>query len=73
MVHVITKARKEATSKEAEEGESEMNYEVTVTVTVPDVEGDDADDAINFVTEAIEDAFAERVDFTNQRATAYGE
>lgn len=48
-----------------------MEYEVTVTVTVPDVEGKSEDDAINFVTEAIEDAFAQRVDFTGQRATSY--
>jgi hypothetical protein len=48
-------------------------FEVTVTVTIPDIEGDDADDAINFVTEAIEDSFAERVEFSQQRATSYGE
>lgn len=49
-----------------------MGYEVTVTVTIPDVEGDSEDNAINFVTEAIEDAFAQRVDFSGQRATSYG-
>ena len=49
-----------------------MTYEVTVTVTVPDVEGDDEDDAINFVTEAIEDGFWQRTDFRDQRATNYG-
>lgn len=50
-----------------------MEYKVQVTVTIPDVEGDSEDDAINFVTEAIEDAFAQRVDFRGQRATNYGE
>jgi len=49
-----------------------MGYEVTVTVTVPDVDGESEDDAINFVTEAIEDAFAQKVDFRNQQATSYG-
>jgi hypothetical protein len=47
-------------------------YEVTVTVTIPDVEGDSEDDAINFVTEAIEDGLAQRVDFRNQRTTSHG-
>jgi len=48
-----------------------MSYEVTVTVTVPDVEAETEDDAINFVTEAIEDAFDRLVSFGNQRATGY--
>lgn len=48
-------------------------YEVTVTITIPDVEAEDADDAINFVTEAIEDSFSQRVEFRNQTATTYGE
>lgn len=47
-------------------------YEVAVTVTIPDVVADDEDDAINFVTEAIEEAFAQRVNFSDQRATACG-
>ena len=46
-------------------------YEVTVRVTVPDVEAGDLDDAINFVTEAIEEAFSQRVSFDHQNATTY--
>lgn len=49
------------------------NYQVVVTVVIPDIEAEDADDAINFVTEAIEDSFAETVEFMNQTATPYGE
>lgn len=46
-------------------------YTVTVTVEVPDVEAEDVDDAINFVTEAIEDGFDRTVSFRNQTATTY--
>jgi hypothetical protein len=53
--------------------EKQMGYEVTVTVTVPDVEGESEDDAINFVTEAIEDSFVQRVDFRDQRAANYSD
>jgi hypothetical protein len=46
-----------------------MTYEVTITITVPDVESGSEDDAINFVTEAIEDSFLQQVQFRNGRAT----
>lgn len=46
-------------------------YQVTVAVNVPDVEAEDADEAINFVTEAIEDAFDRPVTFDGQRADTY--
>lgn len=47
-------------------------YQVVVTVEVPDVEADDVDDAINFVTEEIESVFDRLVSFTGQRATRLG-
>jgi len=50
-----------------------MTYEVIVTVNVPDVEAETEDDAINFVTEAIEDAFDRLVTFSNQATINYGE
>lgn len=46
-------------------------YQVSVTVNVPDVEAEDADEAINFVTEQIEDAFDRPITFDGQRATTY--
>lgn len=46
-------------------------YNVTVTVEVPDVEAEDVDDAINLVTEAIEDTFSQTVSFSGQTATTY--
>lgn len=46
-------------------------YHVIVTVEVPDVEAEDVDDAINFVTEAIEDGFNRPVSFSNQTARSY--
>lgn len=49
------------------------NYQVAVTVYVPDVEAEDDDEAINFVTEAIEDAFDRPVVFDRQQAITYGE
>jgi hypothetical protein len=48
-----------------------MAYQVVVTVEVPDVEAESEDDAINFVTEAIEDSFNRLVSFTDQRAVDY--
>lgn len=52
---------------------STNDYHVIVTVEVPDVEAEDEDDAINFVTEAIEDVFVQPVQFCNQTARKYGE
>lgn len=46
-------------------------YQVVVRVCVPDVEADTEDDAINVVTEAIEDAFATLVTFDRQEAKSY--
>lgn len=48
-------------------------YTVTVTIEVPDVEAEDVDEAINFVTEAIEDGFSQTVQFSRQNATTYDE
>lgn len=48
-------------------------YHVIVTVEVPDVEAEDIDEAINFVTETIEDGFAQSVQFCNQTARKYGD
>lgn len=48
-------------------------YNVIVTVEVPDVEAEDVDDAINLVTEAIEESFSQRVSFSNQNAATYDE
>jgi hypothetical protein len=46
-----------------------MIYQVSVTVDVPDVEAETADDAINFVTEEIESVFDRLVQFRNQNTT----
>lgn len=46
-----------------------MTYTITVTMEVPDVQAEDLDEAINFVTEEIEGAFAQRVHFTGQHGT----
>lgn len=48
-----------------------MAYQVIVTVEVPDVEAETEDDAINFVTELIEDSFDRPVSFSKQSATDY--
>jgi hypothetical protein len=48
-----------------------MAYQVSVTVYVPDVEADTEDEAINFVTEAIEDSFDRPVTFDRQSAIDY--
>jgi hypothetical protein len=48
-----------------------MAYQVIVRVEVPDVEADSEDEAINFVTEAIEDAFDRPVKFDKQTAIDY--
>lgn len=57
-----------------DEGEGKMStYHVIVTVEVPNVEAEDIDEAINFVTETIEDGFAQPVQFCNQTARKYGE
>lgn len=48
-------------------------YEVIVEVTVPDVEAESDDDAINWVTEAIESVFDRPVTFDRQRTINYGE
>lgn len=50
-----------------------MSYEVIVRVCVPDVEAEDEDAAINFVTEAIEDSFATPVTFDMQIAKSYAD
>lgn len=47
-------------------------YQVIVRVEVPDVEAETEDDAINFVTEAIEDAFDRLVSFDMQRTIQLG-
>jgi hypothetical protein len=52
-------------------GVETMAYEVAVTVYVPDVEAETEDDAINFVTETIEDAFDRPVQFDKQLAVDY--
>lgn len=49
-----------------------MTYEVVVEVTIPDVEAESDDDAINYVTEQIEDAFDRPVTFDRQRTINYG-
>lgn len=49
------------------------NYQVAVTVHVPDVEAEDDDEAINFVTEAIEDAFDRPVTFDGQETITLDE
>lgn len=48
-------------------------YEVIVEVAVPDVEAESIDDAINYVTEQIEDAFDRPVTFDRQRTINYHE
>lgn len=49
------------------------SYEVIVEVTVPDVQAESIDDAINFVTEQIEEAFDRPVTFDRQRTISYHE
>lgn len=46
-------------------------YQVIVRVEVPNVEAETEDDAINFVTEAIEETFAWPVSFDMQSAKDY--
>lgn len=50
-----------------------MTYQVIVRVEVPDVEAATEDDAINLVTEAIEDAFDRPVSFDKQSAKNYSD
>lgn len=48
-----------------------MNYQVTVTVNVPDVEADSPDEAVKFVTSEIASVFDEPVNFTSKAAITY--
>lgn len=50
-----------------------MIFHVNVTVYVPDVEAETADDAINFVTETIEDGFDRPVTFGNAATIDFGQ